>query len=57
MGPARGARVPSGKDCPPLSVLTEAEEWDQGVLGHPLHHSEVVTDLWHPWVGVTRVGK
>ena len=26
MDPAKGARVPSGKDCHPLSEMTEAEE-------------------------------
>ena len=55
--PHKKAIVPSGKDCHPLFV-----PWGWGIgnreslATHP-YLSEVVTDLWHPWMGATRVGK
>ena len=56
MGPAERARVPGGKDCLPLLELTEAENEGSGSSWSPTpSHSDVVTDLCHPCVGLTKV--
>ena len=58
MSPAKRTRVSGDKDYHPLLELTEArgrEIWEF-LAAHP-SHSEVVTDLWYPWVGMTKVSK
>ena len=55
MGPAKRTREPSGKDCHPLSELTETRGRGIRNSWSPTpSYSDVVTDMW---VGTTKVSK